>query len=130
MSGMKYLPLTGKDLFPETWDVLKNGSRKAALAGHGQVVARQVHELAIEISSKRGITYDEAENIILEHVHGPANNVKLNAALDKFSQPMQPGPNMADNHRTTGIIMKARQVTKSSKGKHPKNYIPPKKKRK
>ncbi len=55
---------------------------------------------------------------------------KLKTALDKYSQPMQPGPLMDKNRRQVSAIMKARQVNKSSKGKHPTNYTPPKKKRK
>jgi hypothetical protein len=54
----------------------------------------------------------------------------LNRALDKYSQPMRPGPDLAENHATAGQIMRGRQVNKSSKGKYPSNLTPPKKRRK
>lgn len=54
----------------------------------------------------------------------------LNASLDKWSQPMRPGPDLDQNRSHIGTIMKSRRVNKSSKGKHPSNYTPPKKKRK
>jgi hypothetical protein len=57
--------------------------------------------------------------------------LRLNASLDKWSQPMKPGPDMG-RQRTQGVadILKSRDRNKSSKGKHPSNYTPPKKKRK
>jgi hypothetical protein len=59
-----------------------------------------------------------------------AKKAFLNASLDKYAQPMRPGPDLAANHKTAGQIMYGRQVVKSSKGKHATNFTPPKKKRK
>jgi hypothetical protein len=56
---------------------------------------------------------------------------KLNESLNKWSQPQRPGPDLR-LHNTQGVaaILKAKDRNKSSKGKHPTNYTPPKKKRK
>lgn len=57
--------------------------------------------------------------------------MQLNAALDKYAQPMRPGPDLAENHKTAGqILRRGREVIKSSKGKHGTNFTPAKKKRK
>lgn len=118
-------------LHSELWDTLKNGSRRAALAGHGQAVAKEVHVLALDLMQKRGLSYDEAEKLIVDVIpNEAANKIKFNAALDKYSQPMKPGPNLDQTNEHVHMIMKHRQVNKSSKGKHPSNYTPPKKKRK
>jgi hypothetical protein len=127
MSGM-YNSL--KEVDPEAWDTHKNGSRGAVLAGHSQAVAKEVHVLAMELVTKRGIPYWRAESLILSSITGPAEQIKLNASLDKWSQPLKPGPNLSDNHKMSGQLMRGRQVVKSSKGKHPSNITPPKKKRK
>lgn len=55
----------------------------------------------------------------------------LNKALDKYSQPMRPGPNLDEMRATAAnILRRGKEVIKSSKGKHDSNYTPPKKKRK
>lgn len=127
---MQYLPLNGKDLFPESWDTLKNGSRRAALAGHSQAVSKEVHVLALDLAHKNGKSYEECENLVLTTIGPATNKIKLNAALDKYSQPMRPSPDLDQTGHDVYKIMKHRQVNKSSKGKHPSNYTPPKKKRK
>lgn len=55
---------------------------------------------------------------------------ELNRALDKYSEPMRPGPELGENYKTASQIMRSKQVNKSSKGKHPSNLTPPKKRRK
>lgn len=116
---------------PETWDSIKNGSRNAVLSGHSQATAREVHEQAIKYAASGQMTYDEAENAILKFLASEdTSRVNLNAALDKYSQPMRPGPGLDKTNDDVYKIMKHRQVKKSSKGKHPSNFTPPKKKRK
>jgi hypothetical protein len=119
-----------KEFDPENWNNQEKGSRNAVLAGHSQAVAKEVHVLALDLMHKRGCDYEYAESLILSTMTPPAEKIKLNASLDKWSQPLKPGPNLADNHKLSGQLMRGRQVVKSSKGKRPTNYTPPKKKRK
>jgi hypothetical protein len=130
MSGMNYYESAG-EFNPETWDTLKNGSRRATLAGHSQAVAKEVHVLALNLAHSLNKTYDEAELMILKWIPpaGPGPD-ELNAMLDKYSQKGHPGMRMLNLSTDSGTIMRARQVNKSSKGKRPSNYTPPKKKRK
>jgi hypothetical protein len=109
----------------------ENVSRNAIMAGHGAKTAELVHQAAMEYSAKMNRPYLEIELLILNHMEAdPGSRVNLNAKLDKFSQPLKPGPNLDQTAKNAGIIMKAQHRSKSSKGKHPKNYTPPKKKRK
>lgn len=135
MNGMKYLPLTIEQVFPdfnrETWDTLKNGSRHAVLAGHSQATARMVHSEAMRIAANGTMTYESAEMVIVNYLqNNDESRVNLNIKLDQFSQKGHPGLGIYGLSTDSGTIMKARQVNKSSKGKHPANYTPPKKKRK
>lgn len=104
----------------------------AVLAGHSQLTARVVHEQALKTARVTPLSYDEAERGILSLLESNHDSrVNLNASLDKWSQPMKPGPDLG-RQRTQGVaaILKSRDRNKSSKGKHPSNYTPPKKKRK
>lgn len=139
MSGMHYYESAG-EFNPETWDTLKNGSRRAVLAGHGSEAAMLVHQAATEYSEKTTLSYDQVEIMILnmmwdetgkEQFAEQAEKMKAyNSKLDQYSQKGHPGMRMLNLSTDSGTIMRAKQVNKSSKGKHPSNYTPPKKKRK
>jgi hypothetical protein len=137
MSGVDYLPLTINDLFPDQMS-------KAEKAGHSHTTARIVHEQALKISMAGTMSYEVAELEILRLMGNPvptenaviliddgyAGRIAYNKKLDKYSQPLRPGPDLARERKNAGVIMKAKDRNKSSKGKHPSNYTPPKKKRK
>jgi hypothetical protein len=121
-------------------------SHRALLAGFDEETAKVVHEMAVKHSSLTKWSYEQVEIAIItqlcsdriqhEKLNASALKInastkqRMNAALDKYSQTGHPGMRMLDLSTDSGTIMKARQVNKSSKGKHPSNYTPPKKKRK
>lgn len=77
------------------------------------------------------IAAKQEEKKIIEEKAIEEKKRELNESLDKYSQPMRPGPDLDINRSTAAnILRRGKEVIKSSKGKHGKNYTPPKKKRK
>jgi hypothetical protein len=106
---------------------------RAALAGFGQATEKSIADAAKLMALDGRGTYEECEDACIKYLLSNSketNALALNMALDKYSQPMRPGPDLAKNHKTAGQIMYGRQVVKSSKGKHGSNFTPAKKKRK
>lgn len=123
------------EISPEVLEKLKPKSdrvlSKAEKAGHSQKTAQLIHQAALEYSQKTELSYDTCYDQILSMMGSAQNSrINLNAKLDKYSQPMRPGPDLDQTGKHAGMIMKAQNRNKSSKGKHPSNFTPPKKKRK
>lgn len=123
------------EISPEAFEKLKPKSdrvlSKAEKAGHSQKTVQLIHQAALEYSQKTELPYDACYDQILSMMGSDeGSRINLNAKLDKYSQPFRPGPDQAKNQKDAGTIMKAQDRNKSSKGKHPSNFTPPKKKRK
>lgn len=59
------------------------------------------------------------------------DNTELNSKLDKYSQPMKPGPNLGrERINSVASILRGSKKVSSAKGKHASNLTPKKKKRK
>lgn len=127
----------------------------AELAGFSKETAQVVHDLSLQHHLATGRPYWEIERALVQFMVIGAkheeNNHKLRVnmtdleyylqtqdpktaliheKLNKYSQKGHPGLGIYKLTTDAGTIMKAKEVVKSSKNKHPKNYTPPKKKRK
>lgn len=119
----------------------------AEKAGMNPEEVKTFYELVAEVAQKTPLAYDEVENELLrlysinqqptsmndleyfKQTQDP-RTVLVHEKLNKFSQKGHPGLGLMDLTTDAGTILKAKDRNKSSKGKHPSNYTPPKKKRK
>lgn len=127
----------------------------AELAGFSKETAQVVHDLSLQHHLATGRPYWEIERALVQFMVIGAkheeNNHKLrvnmtdleyfqqtqepekselHAKLNQFSQKGHPGYGILGLGTDAGTLFKTKQRNKSSKNKHPKNYTPPKKKRK
>lgn len=151
MSGMQYNmdrehfknlssnPLKGLDYYIAELSnpaskAFENVSRKAILAGHDVYTAHLIHTLALEKSKETALSFSEIEEAAIGWVYTPAEyNQAMISKIDDWdkSRLIKTQASMRVAAGETGRYTQRRhKVSKSSNGKYPSNYIPPKKKRK